>query len=374
MIKNAINAKNLIESLIIGNFIDSSNSKKIKNYIDSDRQEKDFSFSQNIFLSIGVFILSICSYTYITTIMFKLNWLFMFFGIFYISLALLLSKISRDASKNLRNKSLIQTSVLIMCLGKILFVFGCSVKFAELVGVESTLFLTFAPWVPTLVLLGTTVITYNTYGLNIDRFYSSLFVLNMMLIAAITTRSPWIKNIYICLLLVVEIALSAILILPRIAKSYHPLGYASLFSLCITVFYISIFSSILSSEAVPRTIILNFSVLILTSILIGLIVWVAGNKEYIKTQPGVIALVFATLIGAISTPGITLSLCFLIIGFKQSNKIVYYLGIILMPIVLSFYYYNLNTTLMIKSGILIASGLILLAGRTYIISKKIDQE
>lgn len=374
MIKNAINAKNLIESLVNGNFIDSSNSKKIRNHIDSDRPEKDFSFSQNIFLSIGVFILSICSYAYLTTIISNLNWIFMLFGVFYIILALILSKRSRDASKNLKNKSLMQTSVLIMCLGKILFVFGCSVKFTELAGVDSVLFLTFLPWVPALVLLGTTVITYNTYGLNIDRFYSSLFVLNTMLIAAITIRSPGIINIYLCSLFLIEIALSAILILPRIAKNYHPLGYASLFSLCITVFYISTFSAVFSSEPVQRAIILKFSVLILTSVLIGLIVWVAGNKKNIKTQPGIIALVFAVLIGAISTPGITLSICLLIVGFKQSNKNIYYLGIILMPIFLSFYYYNLNTTLMIKSGILIASGLILLAGRTYIIAKKLDQE
>ena len=63
-----------------------------------------------------------------------------------------------------------------------------------------------------------------------------------------------------------------------------------------------------------------------------------------------------------------------VLGYAKHEKLLLLMGIFLMPMFLLLYYYNLDISLMTKSGILIGSGLILLAGRAYLVMKKLDRE
>jgi uncharacterized membrane protein len=64
----------------------------------------------------------------------------------------------------------------------------------------------------------------------------------------------------------------------------------------------------------------------------------------------------------------------MIFGYARHDRLLLVAGGLLLPIFLTFYYYNLDLTLMLKSGILIGSGLLLLAGRAYMHYRGLDRE
>ncbi|MCP4992697.1 MAG: DUF4401 domain-containing protein [Gammaproteobacteria bacterium] len=83
----------------------------------------------------------------------------------------------------------------------------------------------------------------------------------------------------------------------------------------------------------------------------------------------IIALITTTLIAAISlqAPGIASGFIILLLGFSSSNRILVGLGIAALLFYISSYYYTLETTLMIKSEILAATGATLLIVRGIIL-------
>ncbi len=75
-----------------------------------------------------------------------------------------------------------------------------------------------------------------------------------------------------------------------------------------------------------------------------------------------IALALLTL----STPGITAAVTLLVLGFDRRNRILIGLAVGFLIKFVSMYYYTLRMTLLEKSVVLVASGLLLLAGRVYL--------
>lgn len=83
----------------------------------------------------------------------------------------------------------------------------------------------------------------------------------------------------------------------------------------------------------------------------------------------VVALITTAIIAAISlqAPGIASGFIILLLGFSSSNKILVGLGITALLFYISSYYYTLETTLLIKSEILAATGAALLLTRWIIL-------
>jgi hypothetical protein len=67
----------------------------------------------------------------------------------------------------------------------------------------------------------------------------------------------------------------------------------------------------------------------------------------------------------LSTPGIMAAITVLTLGFDRRNRILIWLAIVFLVKFASFYYYSLRMTLLEKSIVLVASGLLLLAARAY---------
>jgi uncharacterized membrane protein len=112
----------------------------------------------------------------------------------------------------------------------------------------------------------------------------------------------------------------------------------------------------------------------LTVALIALIGWAAGGIERLKSEALGVACLGAIGLGVVSAPGVLLSIGLMIFGYARHDRLLLVAGGLLLPIFLTFYYHNLGLTLMAKSGVLIGSGLLLLAGRAYMHFRGLDHE
>jgi len=107
--------------------------------------------------------------------------------------------------------------------------------------------------------------------------------------------------------------------------------------------------------------------IILTALtLFGISTWAVGGISILHNKaPLFIGLALAlTALVWLGAGGIILALLFLLLGFSLQNRPILGLGLIMLPVFLIHYYYNLNLDLLAKSGVLIGSGLVLLMLRT----------
>ena len=96
--------------------------------------------------------------------------------------------------------------------------------------------------------------------------------------------------------------------------------------------------------------------------LFGVSVWAAGGISILREKAPLffgLALALAALLW-LGSGGVLLALLFMLLGFSLQNRAILGLGLILFPIFLTHYYYNLNLDLLAKSGVLIGSGIVVL--------------
>ena len=94
--------------------------------------------------------------------------------------------------------------------------------------------------------------------------------------------------------------------------------------------------------------------------LFGVAIWAAGGISILPEKtPLFIGLALAlTAFVWLGSGGVLLALLFILLGFSLQNRAMLGLGIVLFPIFLAHYYYNLNLDLLAKSGVLIGSGMV----------------
>lgn len=80
---------------------------------------------------------------------------------------------------------------------------------------------------------------------------------------------------------------------------------------------------------------------------------------------GRVAIAGALILGAVSlkAPGVGPTVAILVVGFANGNRVLVGLGIAALLGYLSHFYYSLSATLLVKSGVLVATGVALLAAR-----------
>ena len=91
--------------------------------------------------------------------------------------------------------------------------------------------------------------------------------------------------------------------------------------------------------------------------------WTADSSRW---KEGLAVTVAGTgLLAALSVPGIIAAVGTILLGHLERNSVLKRLGILFLPVFIASYYYNLDTSLLLKSLALIGSGLILWAARWY---------
>ena len=356
-----IHAGQLLDALQKAGFVDANESVQVGQFIQAQQQEKELPLYLRILVGIGAFIASLCFIGFLIVskiISFDSEAGLIFRGLIFVGGALFLAKTSGDKDNTVKHSFLIQSSFCAMGVGKILFVMG----FAEMFGRDGN-------WGVTLATLIITAATYHVYRMSIDRFLSTLAIFISLLINII---SKWYfgtsTEIVLNLFFFIQIILVAVLLMHgRVKRDYIPLAYAAAFSLCITVTFFAMESKIGHWRNQHINAILTLS-------LVGLIGWTAGNLEKLKTEPLILASLGSVLLGIISAPGVILSICLMVLGYAKHEKLLLLMGNLLMPVFIFLYYYNLDISLMAKSGVLVGSGIILLAGRGYLAAKKLVRE
>lgn len=358
-----ITAQDLLNYWFNAGLVPLSDNAQLESFIlSSQQQEKELLLYMRILVGIGAFIASFCFIGFLSIsqiINFSSEANLIFGGLLFIAVAIFLPKTSRHSK--VKDSFFIQIFCFAMGVGKTMFVIG----FAKMLG-KGGLGITLS------ILLITTA-TYHLYHISIDRFLSTLaFLVSLFLNIITDSYFAIFTEIALNLFFFILIILAGVLFTyGKTTRTYTPLAYAIVFSLCIIVIYFTIQSKIgpWNNFHTHSLIYINA---ILTFSLVGLIGWAAGNIKKLRNEPLMVASFGAILLGIISAPGVIFSICLIVLSYAKHERLLLVFAILLLPMFIFLYYYNLDINLMAKSQILMGSGMILLAGRCYLVVKKLD--
>jgi len=364
---SSITATSLLEQLVSSGKVGVGELPKLSESIKEDQQDGELPLYLRILVGIGAAISSFCFIGFLSVakiVSFSSEGDLIGVGFMLIAAALAVALLAREKEHNLKHSFLMQSSFCLMGMGKILFTMGVAMLFKpdEMRGAL----------VATLLL---TVGTYHVYRMSIDRFLSSSAValtlfLNVMFEKELGLMHGNVVNLILILMLVFA---GFLFTNPRVKRAYLPLAYALSTSLSLIVLFLPFyFSSVHTvSRELQRSIGAGgFSLMPLTvALCLGLVFLMAhvgGGWKRLLQQPLSIAVVGVILLGTVSAPGILLALALMILGYGRHERLLWTLGLLLMPAFIWFYYYTLELTLLEKSGVLVGSGCVLLLGRLYL--------
>jgi hypothetical protein len=346
-------ASNLLDVLSGKGLIDKS-PEAIENFILEQQQDKELPLYLRALVGVGAFIASLCFISFVGVgVAMTGKEGFAVWGLIFAALAIGLQKLNRN-DNTIKDSFLMQSSFACMATGKALFTFGM----AEILD---------SGWGATVALLIITVATYNIYRMSVDRFLSTFAVFFSILVNILWDRElAGSRELLLNGFMLLQMAGAAVLITNvKIKRDYIPLLYGLLFSLCASALFLASYAKFgywRHEEFINPV----FITLLFTGSLIAIITWIVGGIEKLNAGPTRLACLGAILLGLISAPGIILSIILMVLGYAKHEKIMVTMGALLVPVFLFFYYYNLDVSLMEKSGVLIGSGVALLAGRFYI--------
>lgn len=359
-----IDARSLLDTLAKSGHLDAASSQRAENLIAEQAQQKELPLHLHILSGIGAFFASICFIGFLVVseiVSIRHETGFLAWGAVFICCAIGLYYAIRGDRGTALHSFLLQSSLSAMGAGKILFVLGMATQFKTNEG-----------WGATLGILIVTTATYFVYPLSLDRFLSLLALLISVCLNLLAHRSMnLVEVLAMNALFVAQLGISGLFLIDsKFRRKHIVIPYAAAFALCYTVLHLlSTHANLWRGWAVFDVTFINYA---LTAALIVLIGWTAGDQQKLKTEPVMIAMAGTLLLGVLSTPGILLALCLMVVGYAKHELILTILGILLMPLTIFHYYYSLELTLLMKSGILVGSGAVLLAGYAYMAVRKIN--
>ncbi|TQV80518.1 DUF4401 domain-containing protein [Denitrobaculum tricleocarpae] len=353
-------ASDLLRALSAKGFVESGD-QELESFVLAQQQETELPLYIRALVGVGAFIASICLIGLVALgLSVDENEDFLIIGLAFVALAIVLQKFSGNGA-TIRQSFMMQSSFAFMATGKSLFVFALVMIFES-------------GWAGTLATLGITVATYYVYRMSVDRFLSSFAVLfSIHLNVAFVEELPESREIFFNLFVFCEVLLAALLTWSgKIRRDFVPVKYALFCSLCVAaLFLVSRFEfAYAMEEEVIRPL---FMSLLFAGALIAAIAWIAGGPAKLKSEALILACLGAAALGAIAAPGITLAILLMVLGYGKHEKIMIAMGALLLPLFLYHYYYELDVSLLQKSGVLVGSGLLLLAARFYLHFRKLDQ-
>lgn len=168
---------------------------------------------------------------------------------------------------------------------------------------------------------------------------------------AVEMNAPWLFR----LLLAVEVTALGCGVLWRARRSSFT--YALAIAIGGTLFFLDWVHSIAYMGAFeeplwPTNLILSAFVAVTGAFLL--------NAEQRKTPTIVIAYILLLALAFLSSPGLLFAVAMLLLGYGLRDPIFSGLGLASLPLFIVYFYYSLEVTLLLKSGILLASGIICL--------------
>ncbi len=157
---------------------------------------------------------------------------------------------------------------------------------------------------------------------------------------------------------------------PKISKKMRAAGYGLILALISLKFFISI-PQLLELLSYADNIIYSVSLywsaefITLAAALYVVLKLLKRHCIPFHGRGGILAIAVTLLLCAVSLKalGISYGIVIILLGFSASNRVLLGMGIISLLIYMSYYYYLLDTTLLVKAQILFITGIILLTGR-----------
>ncbi|WP_282609096.1 DUF4401 domain-containing protein [Pelagibius sp. Alg239-R121] len=357
---SAYSASDLLTVLSDNAFVEKGD-KELEAFVVEQQQELELPLYLRALVGVGAFFASLCFISLIVTgFSIRDEESFIALGVMFALLALVAQKFAGNG-RTVKSSFLIQSSFALMATGKSLFVFGVVEVFET-------------GWAATGAILILTLATYHVYRMSVDRFLSSFalllsILLNLLLGDDFSGSKEFLFNGF----LLIQVVLTVFLISnAKIKKDYRPIEYSLLFSLCAAAITLASQHEFgyWGHEEFIRPV---FADILFTAALVVSIGWVAGGVSKLKSEPLMLACLAAVALGVVSAPGIILSVALMILGYGKHEKIMTAMGALLLPLFLFFYYYNLEVSLLQKSGVLVGSGVTLLAGRFYLRFRNLDK-
>jgi hypothetical protein len=359
MTNEAPSARAVLDMLARQNLVDAAQASRAEELAQQHRRLPEMPLPLRILVGVGAFFSTICIIGFLAAAEIinidKEAGLLVWGVIFGVAAIFLYAQSAAEAAYSLRHSFVLQASFCAMAVGKSLFVFGIAV-------------LADSPWGVTWGALIVTILTYPVYPLSLDRFLSVSGVLFSLLFnLLLEERAPQVREFLLHLLFAAQLlAASWLFTSPRAPRLLLPAAYAVVAAL---IGMVTLLALLHSSEwrlwefgwrypAVPNA--------LLCLGLLWLIPWAAGGWDELRREAVQAAIAGALLLGLISAPGVILSAALLILGYARHARLLLWSGLLLLPLYLFIYYYSLHLSLLAKSGVLIGSGAVLLAGYFYL--------
>lgn len=250
----------------------------------------------------------------------------------------------------------IQTALLFMIVGKVLFVYGLNNKFP--IPPKELSF----TWTVTVALLFVTLLTYFIFPNIVDRFLSCLATLLSLLYNLVKEFN---NNVPLLIILILSLsALYALYIWRGRPKAWDPLVMVGIVFVSIISLYLSsYFQHFMPSSAQFWEIPLIVFNLAVSAFLIALCLHFSGSLNNIVELPVIFSCIGIVILSLISNNGILWSIALLMLGYGKHNRALTTFGLIFLIFFLIEYYYSLEMTLQHKAYILMGSGVFLLFAR-----------
>lgn len=139
----------------------------------------------------------------------------------------------------------------------------------------------------------------------------------------------------------------------------RPLGYAMALSVPANLFLVVLPEHDLEVHWWPANV-------VLAGALVWLYQWAAGDWARLREEPLIVAVVATVALAAVTTPGVLAAIGLMVLGYARRDSLLLTMGVAFFPTFLVVFYYELETSLLTKSYILIASGAVLLAARAFL--------
>lgn len=313
---------------------------------------------QNIhfYLSILVVVGAFIVFLYLLFFIFKLGvitninkYLITAFGLLSITFSIFFKKFA-SIDKNLKDLVCTQLSVVFMLLGKTLFCISLAFAFHSI-------------W---LVILGLFVINVITYCITFnwfESFISCFALLFMIFINLYLEKMPdYVLTLILSLFFIFQL-ISAITLLHhnKVRRDYIAIAYALLASAS----FMLLPTVLVELSLIPSNLAYindSFSNIFLTSVLMALLILLAGDK--LKTKPLLFAAVIIPFLGVFFSSFLLLAIIIMLLGHAKHEILLTIAGTLLLIIFL--YCLSMNIFILKETSILIASGFILLILHFYL--------
>ncbi len=214
-----------------------------------------------------------------------------------------------------------------------------------------------------------TVATYRLYPSPIDRF-ASVYATTGVLVALVLwdVDSALARDVAVHLVGIACLGGSAtLLVAPRAPGWTRPAAFAMLFALVTLVVMLTTPDALMGWR--PLADLSQWPLRAALALTIG----VAAARITREAVPArmhadlaAVGAVAALALALVADPGVTLAVAMLALGHGRHERVLVAGGLVLLPAFLGLYYYSLDLDLATKAGVLVASGLVLLAARWYL--------